>query len=60
MPPQQRQRFVDVVGGRLNFGAHGSLRLALGFLVIPAKSDAKAGIQGHSLVRRAWTPAFAG
>jgi hypothetical protein len=22
MPPQQRQRLVDVVGRRLNFGAH--------------------------------------
>jgi hypothetical protein len=28
MPPQQRQRLVDVVGGRLNFGAHESLRIA--------------------------------
>jgi hypothetical protein len=26
MPPQQRQRLVDVVGGRLNFGAHGLLQ----------------------------------
>ena len=27
MPPQQRQRLVDVVGGRLNFGAHRLLRV---------------------------------
>jgi hypothetical protein len=26
MPPQQRQRFFDVVGNRLDLGAHGSLR----------------------------------
>jgi hypothetical protein len=29
MPPQQRQRLSDVVGDRLHFGAHGSLRSSI-------------------------------
>jgi len=40
MPPQQRQRPVDVVGGRLNFGAHGLLRVVFLYVI-----RAEAGIQ---------------
>src|SRR3546814_18499070 len=47
MPPQQDQRLTDLVGHRLNFGAHGGF-LATVRLSLPARGRQETGIDRKS------------
>src|SRR3546814_15748406 len=49
MPPQQDQRLTDLVGPRLNFGAHGGF-LATVRLSLPAGGRKETGIERKSVV----------